>query len=134
MTETISEKDLFNILFLSMPDPLSWWRHNLKSVVQPATRWRLRSFGFTFEEQSGRPSLYTVYSLHSEGDIPSTLPVCASSDTPTIDSDTLERSRDQLRQRDVTTQHLSVGQVCMHASNGVSVMGYLGLWCTALQS
>lgn len=40
----------------------------------------------------------TLYLHHVfRGEIPSTLPVCASLDTPAVDSDILEGSRDQLK-------------------------------------
>ena len=57
----------FDILVWSMSHPLTWRRQGFWRIQQPATRGRLRRFGFTFWEQSlvMRPSLYTVYDLHN---------------------------------------------------------------------
>ena len=49
------------IFVWSMSHPLTWRRLELWPIVHPASRWRLRHFGLIFEEQSCRPSPYTVY-------------------------------------------------------------------------
>lgn len=67
----------------------------------------------------------------SKEEIPSTLPVCASLDTPVTDSDKLGRSRAGRKQRGSTFQSTSQ-QIRMHALH--SALPGFEVYCIAIMS